>query len=159
MFSGLPLTEIQRYLTFGIIGVFNTIFDYILWHNLVKFVKPDSELEKFILKLKLNKYSFSQGLAFVITNIVSYFLNRNFTFYDSKVTNASKSMGAFFLVSLITISVSVLVMNTLTKNEKILAWSKTLPKPLASRWPIIAKLIIAPITLTINFIGYKIFAF
>ena len=159
MFLGLDLLELRRFLTFAIIGVFNTAFDFILWHRLVKFVKPDSALEKAILSLKLNKYSFAQGLAFIIANIVSYFLNRNFTFFDSKVGSTSKSMGAFFMVSLFSLSISVITMNFLTKNERVLAWSKTLPKPLASRWSIIAKLIIAPITLTTNFVGYKLFAF
>jgi putative flippase GtrA len=159
MFYGLDLLELRRFLIFAIIGVFNTAFDFVLWHRLVKFVKPDSTFEKFILKLKLNKYSFAQGLAFIIANIVSYFLNRSFTFSDSKVGSAAKSMGAFFLVSLFSLSISVLCMNFLTKNEKVLAWSKTLPQPLAKRWTIIAKLIITPVTLTTNFVGYKLFAF
>jgi len=155
----LSILEIQRILTFGTIGVFNTLFDLAIWHSLVKYIKPDSSLEKFIFKLKLNKYSFSQGIAFVLSNIGSYFLNQTFTFSDSNTSASTRSFGVFFLVSFFSLSVSVLMMDILTKNARILALSQKLPKPLASRWALIAKLMVAPITLTTNFIGYRYFVF
>jgi len=159
MFLDSLLPEMRRIVTFVLIGVFNTGFDFILWHNIVKFVKPDSAFEKFIYKIKLNKYSFAQGLAFVIANIVSYFLNRNLAFFDSKVTSTTKTMGSFFLVSLFSLAISVTFMNFMTKNETVLAFAEKLPGPIRKRWPIVAKLSIAIVTMTTNYLGYKIFVF
>ncbi len=155
----LNILELQRIITFILIGVFNTLFDLVIWQSIVKSIKPDSDLEQFILKIKLNKYSFAQAIAFILANIGSYFLNSTFTFFDSKTSASSRSVGVFFLVSVFSLSISVLMMNILTKNQHILELSQKLPKPLATRWALVAKLMVAPITLTTNFIGYKFFVF
>jgi putative flippase GtrA len=150
--------EIQRFITYVLVGIFNTGFDFVIWYTIVKNIKDDSKLEKTIKRLKLNKYSFSQSIAFVIANFVSYFLNRYLTFFDSKAGNNTKTIGSFFIVSLFSLSISVLLMNFLTKNKFILDITAKYPL-ISKKWPIIAKLMVAGVTMVTNFVGYKVFVF
>ncbi|GAB4143425.1 MAG: hypothetical protein OHK0017_00800 [Patescibacteria group bacterium] len=155
--NSLP-SDVRSFLIFGIIGVWNTAFDLALWEIILRLIKPDSALDKFANKIKLNRFSISHAIAFVIANIVSYYLNKNFAFDGVKLKNEYASFGSFFAVSLFSLVISTLLINYLTKNEKIHSWTSKDAR-LEKWWPQIAKLLVVSITMFTNFFGYKIFVF
>jgi putative flippase GtrA len=168
-----------QFVVFGLIGVWNTIFDIVVWKVVVIILERAARnrtTKNWLLvrlnNLGLNRYSFAQGVSFVAANTLSYFLNRYITFRDSIGGNNPAAILRFFTVSLFALIISVLLINFLTKNQRILNYSNSLSiriSKIVSRlpdwilklidWPRVAKVITIAITLLINFVGYKFWVF
>jgi putative flippase GtrA len=152
--------EFLRFVTFGLIGVFNTLFDLAIWKSVVFLTQKNPAFIQTLQTKKLNEYSFAQAIAFILANIFSYFLNRFITFKDSVITDTTGSLLKFIFVSLIAFTVSVVSMNILTKNTAVTEkFVSKLPQLLQKHWPILAKLCVVVITLLINYFGYKLLVF
>jgi putative flippase GtrA len=156
-FISLPPSIIQ-FLTFLIIGVWNTAFDFGIWQVVSNLIKPDSKFNKKLQKLNLNRYSFAHVTAFVVANFVSYFLNRFFTFNSQHSTDQSFTVFKFFIVSLVSLSLTTFCLNYLTKSNNVLNFNKKY-KFLEKYWPQVAKLIVVVLSMFLNFFGYKYLVF
>lgn len=160
--------EITRFLTFGIIGVVNSGFDILIWHFLVGFCNRNTALSNFIKSIKLNNYSFSHTISFIITVISSYTLNRTFTFGDSSKQD-NFQIEKFFAVATVSWLITTLFLNHLTSNKKIASFvdilatfeqSITNKESLISKhWPTVAKVLTIGVSMITNYVGYKIFVF
>lgn len=118
--------EIIKFIRFSIVGVFNTSLYYVLY---------------LILLLKFS-YNFSATLAWTICVIISYNLNRKFTFNSD---NPHKSeIIRFFIISLLQYQVNIICLNFMVYmglSEKI------------------AGLFAIPFTVVIGFLGHRFFTF
>jgi putative flippase GtrA len=171
---------VWQFLVFGLIGVWNTLFDLAVWKVLVaifslpRFTRKPRPPFMRLQRVGLNRYSVAQAISFILANTVSFFLNRSITFNQSQSDYQPQALVRFFIVSLTALCVSVLLINFLTKNSKVLKfvsnlnfWEKlkTVRPFFAAKlinqldWPLVAKLITVIFTLVINFIGYKFWVF
>jgi putative flippase GtrA len=163
------MSELIRFLIFGAVGAFNALLDVVIYKFLVNFIET-RELERYIKNIhkSVSKYTFSHTISFVLTVISSYFLNKSFTFGDSKKVDAFQ-IYKFFTVAVFSWLITTWVLNFLMTNKKVktivdtigfFETNKTQKKSrFIEHWATIAKLITIGISMITNFIGYKIFVF
>ena len=152
-------SELIRFVTFGSIGLFNAILDIFIWKFLVKTFDSSDKMSKFIKNIKLNNYSFSHTISFIITVISSYFLNKNLTWKDT-ISNDNLQSIKFFGVATISMILTTIFLNFLT-GKKIEGWVlKNLPFGFVKKhYHIIAKLTTIGLSMITNYLGYKFFVF
>lgn len=121
------MKELGRIFKFCLVGGVNTVVDFVF---------------KGITQIWVGVAA-SQIIGYTAGIINSYILNRYFTFKDKKTNNVIKEIIPFLVINLISLGVSV-AMDVWLENGLQLHW-------------FIAKLIILPVTLGINFIGSKLF--
>jgi putative flippase GtrA len=157
------MSEITRFFIFVIIGVWNTALDFFLFWILIRVFKK----LPWPKKLFLTKASVAHTLSFLIANTQSYFLNRTFTFSDS---TEDRGFGLYFLVSLVTLSLTtawiqlLTIKRTMETKDKLFKFlAKKLPftkKFLTDEnWALAAKLSGSVIGILTNFLGYKFIVF
>jgi putative flippase GtrA len=152
------VTELTRFLIFSVLAAVRTLLELVLWRWLVKvFEQSPAALSK-IKRIKLNQYSFAHAMSFIASVVASYFLNYYITFGDTDETSNPLLLAKFVLISLLTLGISVLVINVLTTNRWILAQSKKIGV-INQHWPLLAKLITILVTMVINYLGYKLWVF
>lgn len=118
--------EIIKFIKFSIVGVFNTTLYYVLY---------------LLLLLKFN-YNFSATLAWFTCVVISYNINRKFTF-NSDSPNKSEAVR-FFIISLLQYQMNIVCLNFMVYigfSEKI------------------AGLCAIPFTVIIGFLGHRFFTF
>ena len=152
-------SELIRFIIFGSIGLFNAILDIFIWRFLVKTFDSSSTFTSSIKKLKLNNYSFSHTISFVITVISSYFFNKNLTWKDTISSDNLQSIK-FFGVATISMILTTIFLNFLT-GKNIETWIlKTFPFEFVKKhYHIIAKLTTIGLSMITNYLGYKFFVF
>jgi putative flippase GtrA len=153
------MNELIRIAIFVAVGVWNTVFDFIIFYILISvFAKL-----KWPKSFPLNPPAVAHVISFIIANSVSYILNSRFTFSDS---SQSRGFGLYFAVSLFSLTVSTGVIQLLnsptskTKLQNLLA--KVLPDKLVKddkKWTLMTKLIATAFSMVSNFLGYKFIVF
>lgn len=149
--------QLIQFLSYFIVGVWNTLFDFGIWQTLVILIKPNSKFSNLLEKYKLNRYSFAHATAFLIASFVSYFLNKYFVFANSE-NKSSASFPLFMLVSFFSLGITTFYVNFMTKNEAVLRIAAK-NKYVHKFWPQFAKITAALISLFTNFFGYKFMVF
>jgi len=122
--------EIRRIVRFCLVGLSNTLVDYLTFAILVYIVHADTYL--------------SQAISFILSTFNSYCLNRRFTF-KSRAKMFGKNIVLFYVLNIITMSISIVGLyffhNTLGIHE------------------IIAKLLTSPFVVSINYLGNRLIIF
>jgi putative flippase GtrA len=166
------MSEITKFLIFAAIGLFNSILDILIWKFLVTKIQKSTSLTSFVTKIKLNAYSFSHSISFVITVISSYILNKTFTFGKSFTQNLNQTTveaTKFFGVAIFSWVLTTLFLNYLTKSDRI----KTIvtrigeietnltkkPSLVLQHWPLFAKILTIAVSMVTNYTGYRLFVF
>jgi len=150
---------LQEIVIFSLLAVIRTfVVDIVGWRLLVFWMERNPWSWEYVTKIKLNVYSYSHGIAFVVSSIASYLLNRFITFDASSVDSETRVFVEFMSVSIFTLVVSVIIINVLTSNKLILRLSQKFPI-IKDYWPMTAKLITIALTMVINFTGYKFLVF
>lgn len=116
---------------FGIVGVLNTLVDFVIYTILV-----------FLFNMLP---SISQGISYSAGIVNSFILNRRWTFKQAKESNTKKQAMKFILVNGVSLAASSFVIGLLTTT---LGFNV-----------IIAKLIVTALTQVINYLGYKLIVF
>jgi|GEM_PF-3158397 len=160
--------EISRFATFAIIGAFNAVLDTIVWKFLVNAFEKSPTILRRIKSLKLNQYSFSHGLSFIVSATSSYFLNKTFTFGDSQVVDPLQPFK-FAVVAIFSLIITTYYMNWITSNRGMLKFRDTIgliesqvtkrESLIKRHWPLLAKLSSIAISMVTNFIGYRLLVF
>jgi len=151
--------EFSRFLVFALIGLFNTLFDTILWRFFVwRLEKYPATISYIHKNFKLNQYAFAQVISFALSATSSYFLNKFFTFSDASKTSDFTQIFRFFSVTFLSLGISVLIINLLTETNWILKFTHKISF-VDKHWPIIAKLLTVGVTMIVNFVGYRLFVF
>jgi putative flippase GtrA len=166
------MSEITKFLIFATIGLFNSVLDILIWKFLVTKIQKSTSLTSFVTKIKLNAYSFSHSISFVITVISSYILNKTFTFGKSlnqSVNQTTVEATKFFGVAIFSWVLTTLFLNYLTKSDRI----KTIvtrigetetsltkkPSLVLQHWSLFAKVLTIAVSMVTNYIGYRLFVF
>jgi len=152
----MSVSELQRILTFIVIGGINTLVDLIAFYTQLKLFKW-----KGLEKLKVKKAVIFHAGSFVVANVVSYFLNSNFTFADS---TKHSSFLLYFVVSLIAFTTSAVFLQIFTSDKSFTFYKKIYSKKFLflkndDFWFMFIKCVAILITMVINFIGYKTLVF
>jgi putative flippase GtrA len=148
-----------EFVVFGSLAAARTlIIDIIGWRWLVSWMEKRPWSWEYIQRIRLNVYSYSHGLTFIVSSVTSYFLNRFITFNQPIVDNETRVFVEFMSVSIFTLVLSVIIINILTSNKLILSLVDKIPI-VKNYWPMTAKLITIGIVMVINFSGYKLFVF
>jgi putative flippase GtrA len=157
------MNEFVRVAIFVVIGFWNTALDFVIFWVLIRLFKKTAWPEK----LFLTRASIAHTLSFIIANTQSYFLNRTFTFGDSE---SDRGFGLYFLVSVITLSITVVWIQLLTipvtmrlKDKFFAVVGRYLPflkKYLTDEnWMLLSKLSGSAISMITNFVGYRFVVF
>lgn len=150
--------EIQRFIIFSVLAAVRTILELGLWKGLVIIGEKTSKIQSLLKVIKLNIYAFSHAISFVASVLASYYLNRYITFSDTNQLNNPQLLSKFIVVSLITLVISVLLINFLT-SWKVLMKEIEKNNLLQKHWPLLAKILTIGVTVLINYVGYKWFVF
>lgn len=153
------ISELTRFIIFACIGLFNSLFDTVLWRILVSQIERYPDVISFFhRKFNVNQYAIAQTISFLISSVSSYFLNKTLTFSDTVTQTDFWQIIRFSSVVCFSLVISVVAMNILTENNKILSVVRRW-EFVSKHWPIVAKLITIAITMVTNFVGYRIFVF
>ena len=150
--------EIYRLLVFSSLAVVRTLLELLLWKGLVLVGEGLPWVQKVLKIVKLNIYAFSHAISFIASVLASYFLNRYITFSDTNQLSNPDLILKFVVVSLVTLVISVWLINFLTSNKRILDLTKKVAL-LEKHWPLLAKVITIGATMLINYFGYRWFVF
>ena len=151
--------EFSRFLIFVLVGIFNTLLDTILWRFFVwRLEKYPTTISYIHKNFKLNQYAFAQVISFCISAITSFFLNKFFTFSDASKTSDFTQVFRFFLITFLSLGISVTLINFLTETNWILKFTHKISF-VDKHWLIIAKLLTVGVTMIVNFVGYRLFVF
>lgn len=134
------------------------LIDIVIWRFVVALMEKYPWTWSYVKRWGLNVYSYSHGLIFIVSSITSYILNRFITFEKGNVDSETRVFIEFMSVSLVSLGISVWVLNILTSNKRILKFIEKLPV-IPKFWPMIAKVITILIVMVVNFTGYKLFVF
>ncbi len=94
--SDIIKSHYKRFSKFALVGVLNTLVDYLIYCLFV-----------YVFSIY---YLFSHVIAFVTANINSYIFNSLWTFQQSEKTSVLRRFIPFFIVSLIGLGLSTLVL-------------------------------------------------
>lgn len=150
--------ELQQLLKFILVAVFRTLLDILIWHFLVLSIKDRKKILQFFDKYKLNEFAIAQVFAFVVSVIISYYINKIFVFETKDNNQELATLLKFFGISLVSFFASTWIINFLTSNSKMLKFSKISPL-LEKNWPLVAKILTIGVTLLINYFGYYFLVF
>ena len=115
---------------FGMVGVMNTLVDFIVYQLLVYFGLH---------------YAAAQCISYSCGLLNSYFFNSRWTFKETK-KYTKQEFARFILVNLISLGISVLLLRLCYEVLGITS-------------DLVAKLIVTALVMVINFIGNKLFVF
>lgn len=162
-------SEIIRVMIFASIGLFNAVLDVIIWQFLVKLFSSNLEIQKLLKKIKFNVYSLAHTCSFVLTVISSYFLNKSFTFNDSRSSNNPTQSLRFFCVAIFSWIITTTLLNYLTSSLviskfidrlSVLEQSYTRKNPLIKKYyPTLAKILTIGVSMITNYTGYRFLVF
>ncbi|NJK71409.1 MAG: hypothetical protein HC932_04125 [Thermales bacterium] len=145
-------SKFVRFLVFGIIGIWNTLFDLgLFWSGM-------TILSKIGIKETQKLAPIANIFSFLTSNIVSYYLNSNFTWKDS---SNSKGFLPYLIVTLISLAVSTILISFFTKPKYFDIFQKSYKTFSINQkqYALIIKLLTVGISLFINFFGYQTFVF
>lgn len=162
-----------QFLIFGVIGAWNTFFDFALfWIFLNLGKKTPTKIKSKIKKIKttqnfIHTPTIAHLFSFTIANIVSFYLNTHFTFRDGKT---NPSFLSYFLVTLFSLGISTLLIQLFTDDFYYKKFEKKfltkIPEKIREKidfdekkWALLVKLGTVAVTLITNFVGYKFFVF
>lgn len=145
------------FIIFIVLAVIRTLLDIITWRFLVWVFQPNLGIVIFFQKRNLNRYALSQIISFVLATIISYYSNKIITFADTTPDNWL-SIFYFSLISIISLVISVWMIEVMTSHKKILDWVSKYPL-LLKYWPMMVKIATIVVTLFINFFGQKYLVF
>jgi putative flippase GtrA len=154
MFSG----EVYRLMVFAVLAGVRTILELFLWKGLVIIGEKSEKIQSLLGFIKLNIYAASHGVSFIASVLASYFLNRYITFSDTNQLTNPELVFKFTFVSIITLIISVWLINFLT-SEKFILEKVKLFNLINKHWPLLAKIATIGVTMLINYFGYRWFVF
>jgi putative flippase GtrA len=154
MFTG----EVYRLFIFVVLAGVRTLLELGLWKFLVVIGEKSEKITSFLSLIRLNIYAFSHGVSFIASVIASYFLNRYITFSDTNQLTNPELVTKFVVVSVITLVISVWLINFLT-SEKFILEKVKLFDLVNKHWPLLAKIGTIGVTMLINYFGYRWFVF
>jgi len=128
---------------FGMIGVLNTVVDYVILLILSKITGITSG--NGIIPLNI--------ISFSIATVNSYFLNKLWTFSDKSRVEQARKFSLFLIVSIVGVIINTVIVRVITTNVPIQL--NLTPR----EWLIAAKLAATGVSLIWNFVGYKLFVF
>ena len=153
-------SEIIQILKFGLVGVWNTGFDLVIFFGFFRLLKPVFAKKKRPIQLE----TVCHTLSFLIANTVSYQLNSRFTFEAGESQTAAE-FGTYVAVSVVSLGLSALIINFLAQDKffekfqtKVRALKPTL-KVTRSRYALVIKLVAVVIVMAVNYFGYKYLVF
>lgn len=133
----------NQFWRFVIIGIINTLIDYVILLILSKI----TGITGGPAIIPLNVISFSAA------TVNSYFLNKHWAFADPSKLEQGKKFSFFLIVSIIGVIVNTTIVTLITSQiPPMFGFS---PR----EWLIASKLVATGVSLVWNFIGYKIFVF
>ena len=121
---------IVRFVSFSLVGVVNTLVYYLVYYLLFEF-------------LSLN-YLVASALEFVVSVINSYWLNSTLTFRDD-ASYSGAEFARFSVVSVVAFAVNLVGMYLVVDVIGVA--------------PLLAPLLVIPLTLGVNFAGNQFWAF
>lgn len=133
----------NQFWRFVIIGIINTLIDYVILLILSKITGITGGPQI----IPLNIISFSAA------TINSYFLNKRWAFADQSGIDQGKKFSIFLIISIIGVTINTAIVTLITSN--ISPMFGLSPR----EWLIGSKLVATAVSLVWNFIGYKIFVF
>jgi putative flippase GtrA len=160
---------IIKFLTFGLIGLFNAVLDTTIWKILSTIFSKNRSFLEFLSKFKLNQYSGAQVFSFMISMCSSFYLNSTFTWKVNPLNSAMTTM-LYFLVTIFSWFVTVVFINYFTSSQYVLKFEKVvrrienkynLPKLIKKilDYPLVVKLASIGLSMVINFVGYNYIVF
>jgi putative flippase GtrA len=160
---------IIKFLTFGLIGLFNAILDTTIWKILSTIFSKNRSFLEFLAKFKLNQYSGAQVFSFMISMCSSFYLNSTFTWKVNPLNSYMTTM-LYFLVTIFSWFVTVVFINYFTSSQYVLKFEKVvrkienkynLPKLVKKilDYPLVVKLASIGLSMVINFVGYNYIVF
>ena len=163
------IEQVIRFITFGIVGVINSVIDVIIYKLLIDRLSQYPRLVTrltSITPIVKTRYTLAHTISFLVTTVfVSFPLNRFLTYRDVVGINIWQPLK-FFLVSLFTWIITTLVLNWLVSNPTITKIINTIGYIESSRtrktsqiikhWALIAKILLILVSMVSNFIGYSL---
>jgi putative flippase GtrA len=160
---------IIKFLTFGLIGLFNAVLDTTIWKILSTIFSKNRSFLEFLAKFRLNQYSGAQVFSFMISMCSSFYLNSTFTWKVNPLNSAMTTV-LYFLVTIFSWFVTVVFINYFTSSQYVLKFEKVvsrlenkynLPKLVKKvlDYPLVVKLASIGLSMVINFIGYNYIVF
>jgi putative flippase GtrA len=152
-------SELIQVAKFGLVGVWNTIFDLTIYFILYKTLKKFLKDEKRVIKIE----TLAHMISFMCANLVSYQLNSRFTFRASE--NGVSKFVPYFLISILSLGLSSVIINYLAKSEffeytkKQFATITTKYSLTKSHYAILIKVSAVVIVMAVNYFGYKYVVF
>jgi putative flippase GtrA len=152
-------SELLQVLKFGLVGVWNTLFDLTIYYVLYKLLSKSINEKSRLIKIE----TIAHMISFMCANIVSYQLNSRFTFETSE-SGVSKFVP-YFIISLLSLGLSSLIINFLAKKkyfEATKAKTAALTKKYKLTRPhyaILIKVSAVVIVMAVNYFGYKYVVF
>jgi putative flippase GtrA len=157
-------SELIRVITFGIIGVWNTLFDLGLF---ISFLNTAGKLSIW-QNSRIKAATVGHVFSFLTANLVSFVLNSTFTFAGAP----SRGFWPYFFVTVFALIVSTAFIQYFNKPsleiwfEKNILARVLIIKNLIAKFkltekyfPIVLKLASVFISLFVNYVGYKYFVF
>lgn len=148
----------MQILRFGLVGVWNTVFDLGLFFTFYRFL--NGRIRKDV-RIKIE--TIAHICSFMIANFVSYQLNSRFTFNSDQ--SSSRQFLPYMMISLVSLGLSSAIINFLAKDmyfEKATQISKkylssfTLKRP---QYALLIKAFAVTVVMAINYTGYKYIVF
>ena len=130
--AGIDKKEILRLLKFAVIGVSNTLVDYLVFF-LLNNISPTG-------------YGVNQAISYTCGMLNSFILNRRWTFSDSRENRKIPGQfWRFIVINGISLAVTVVTMTVLVYTLGLNAY--------------LAKVLVILIAQAINFLGYRLWVF
>ena len=140
---------------FFVVGVWNTLFDFSIFWILLRVGKSFKSTI-----IQSNVAVFAHMSSFLVANIVSYFLNRTFTFSSS---GEDRGIVLYAMVSILSLGISTSAMYLLTNKYRGIFERGLSRLPFVrshiKRIPTLAKLVATALSMVSNFLGYKFIVF
>ena len=121
----------RRVITFSAVGAANTLVDFAVFTLLYRYFSVGLEI--------------SQAAGYTVGIINSFILNRGVTFKKGSTTRLEAQIFRFILVNGVSLLLSIACIRALAEG--------------AGMYALAAKIIVTPLVMAVNYLGYKIIVF
>jgi putative flippase GtrA len=145
----------NQFLTFAVIGVFNTIIDLTIWKLALHVIgnRLDWLFDKYTY---LNKYGFCHVISALLTFNFSYWANKTFTFGSD--VRFGVGFSKFLAVSLVSMFLAAKLLSYFTRSQILKKYSDRI-KYFKTRYPLFCKLATIGVFMFVNYYAQKYLVF
>ena len=151
----IEVFDLKRFIKFGLIGVLNTLVDFVVFYLLDKFVIQDGPTVVLLGATIVSGPYISNAISYVVANIHSFIWNKFWTF-QKKEPLTRREVGRYVVTSCGFLIISSIGLSIFMSFFKLPAFAAVIPAGLI---PLAAKIPNTCVTMFYNYLMNKFWVF